>query len=300
MYVVWLDELACQDTQLAGGKAANLSRLAASHPVPPGFCITTAAYEAWSSAAHDAAEIIPPLQEAVATAYATLAARTQLEAPRVAVRSSVIGEDSHNASFAGQYETYLNVVGTDAVAASIVRCWRAARADRVQTYGRQHRLATADASPAVLVQALVPADVSFVAFSANPVTGDGTEVVVNANWGLGESVVSGTVTPDTYTIQKTTWTLTHRMLAHKQRMTISSAGGIRAVKTPRPMRHKPALTDVQLCEIARLATKLEDEMGWPVDIEGAYRGAILYLLQCRPISTSVQCDSEHSGICPCG
>lgn len=290
MFIVWLNEPTCQNSQLTGGKAANLGRLAARHPVPPGFCLTTAAYAAWSPMVYAADEVHPDLWEAVATAYATLAAQTQLTAPAVAVRSSAVGEDSHNASFAGQYETYLNLSGPEAVVTAIVRCWQSAQSARVRAYQEQQGEMGAATAVAVLIQALVPADVSFVAFSANPVTGDQGEVVINASWGLGESVVSGTVTPDAYSVQKgngapTTWVLKESIIADKVRMTITAHGGAREVKTPRTMRNKPALTAAQAGEIAQLATRLEGEMGWPVDIEGAYQDGKLYLLQCRPIST---------------
>lgn len=288
MFVVWLDEIDCQNIQLSGGKAANLSRLAARYPIPPGFCVTTAAYASWSPVAHGNGgndRGIVPLQAAVATAYAALAQRMEMAAPRVAVRSSAVGEDSHDASFAGQYDTYLNLVGDDAVVTSILRCWHSAQSARVMAYQSEQRSVTTGTTLAVLVQALVPADVSFVAFSGNPVTGDQSEVVINASWGLGESVVSGTVTPDMFTVQKMTGTLRNSTITDKARMTIAADDGVREVKTPRTMRKKPALTADQACEIAHLATTLETEMGWPVDIEGAYQGDTLYLLQCRPIST---------------
>lgn len=290
MFVVWLDEIDCQNIQLSGGKAANLSRLAARYPIPPGFCVTTAAYASWSPVAHGNGgndRGIVPLQAAVATAYAALAQRMEMAAPRVAVRSSAVGEDSHDASFAGQYDTYLNLVGDDAVVTSILRCWHSAQSARVMAYQSEQRSVTTGTTLAVLVQALVPADVSFVAFSGNPVTGDQSEVVINASWGLGESVVSGTVTPDMFTVQKMTGTLRNSTITDKARMTIAADDGVREVKTPRTMRKKPALTAAQACEIAHLAATLETEMGWPVDIEGAYQGDTLYLLQCRPISTLI-------------
>ena len=291
MFVLWLDEPACQNINLTGGKAANLSRLAANHPVPPGFCVTTTAYDAWSPAAHAGELTPPPLTEVVTAAYAALSQQMQVDEPSVAVRSSAVREDGQNASFAGQYETYLNLVGIDAVVSSILHCWQSAQSDRVLAYQGQKDDFSGESPLAVLVQALIPADVSFVAFSANPVTRNRDEVVINASWGLGESVVSGTVTPDAYRIEKATpdkaWTLTEHLLSDKQRMTIASAEGVREVKVPRTMRKKPALTEAQYVEIAQLATELEHEMGWPVDIEGAYQGDTLYLLQCRPVSTLV-------------
>jgi phosphoenolpyruvate synthase/pyruvate phosphate dikinase len=282
--LVWLDQVECQDVTRVGGKAANLSRLAASHPVPTGFCLTTEAYAKWALG-QEANTVPDAARELLTTAYATLAARCQRAEPRVAVRSSAVGEDGQNASFAGQYETYLNLVGAEAVVGAVTRCWASARSERVLAYHRQHGQATANIPLAVLVQQLVAADMSIVAFSANPVSGDSAEVVINASWGLGESVVSGTVTPDTYVVRKSDLIVTERHIADKQRMTIIAPNGVQEVPIPRPMRRQRSLSDAQAIEVAQLARTLETHMGWPVDIECAYEGKKLYLLQCRPIST---------------
>ena len=124
-------------------------------------------------------------------------------------------------------------------------------------------------------------------------TGALDEVVINASWGLGESVVGGSVTPDTYVVSvgsrpaDTTpaWTVLQRGLADKRRMTVAVAGGTREVDIPRLLWSRPSLVDAQIVEMARLARDLEATMGWPVDLEVAYRGDLLYLLQCRPITT---------------
>jgi phosphoenolpyruvate synthase/pyruvate phosphate dikinase len=283
MWVVWLDQPACQAVELTGGKAANLSRLAANYPVPPGFCLTTQAYARWAETA-DPAFMPPELQALLATAYATLAQQSRTAPLRVAVRSSAIGEDSQTASFAGQYATYLNVTGLEAVMDAVTRCWSSAQAERVRAYQQQQ--GQVQAQPvAVLVQQLIAADVAFVAFSAHPVTGQRDEVVINANWGLGESIVNGTVTPDTYVVRKADWTLTTHTIAEKQRMTVLRPAGVQEVKVPGLLRKQATLTAAQASAIAQLATKLEAELHWPVDIEGAYQGDKLYLLQCRPIST---------------
>jgi pyruvate,water dikinase len=137
---------------------------------------------------------------------------------------------------------------------------------------------------AVLVQQLIPADVSTVVFSANPVTGDGGEIVINANWGLGESIVGGRVMPDTYVVCKLDLSIHLRQVAKKERMTVPATGGTREVAVPRWLRTQPVLSDAQILETARLALALEASMGVPVDVECAYRDEMLYLLQCRPIT----------------
>jgi pyruvate,water dikinase len=136
----------------------------------------------------------------------------------------------------------------------------------------------------VLVQQLVPADVSAVVFSVNPVSGDRGEVVVNASWGYGESVVGGTVTPDAYAVRRADLAIAGRVVADKRRMTVATPDGTAEVETPRFLRLQPALADDQVREAARLALALEAAMGWPVDIECAWAGGQLFLLQCRPVT----------------
>jgi phosphoenolpyruvate synthase/pyruvate phosphate dikinase len=204
------------------------------------------------------------------------------------VRSSAVDEDGADASFAGQHDTYLNVVGAEAIGEAIVRCWESARSPRVLEYRRQHGLPTEGARIAVLVQQLVVSDVSMVVFSANPMSGNRDEVVVNASWGLGESVVGGSVTPDTFVVHaagpEAGWQITERGLAEKRKMTVAVAGGAREVDVPRLLAKQPSLCDEQLLDVAALARSLEQTMGWPVDLEAAYRDDVLYLLQCRPIT----------------
>ena len=284
--IVWLGEPHAETRTLVGGKVAPLSRLAAQYQVPGGFCLTTDAHQL----AVAGSGVLPArLQQRVAEAYQRLSKQTGLSNPSVAVRSSAVDEDGADASFAGQHDTYLNVVGAEAIGEAIVRCWESARSPRVLEYRRQHGLPTEGARIAVLVQQLVVSDVSMVVFSANPMSGNRDEVVVNASWGLGESVVGGSVTPDTFVVQaagpEAGWQITERGLAEKRKMTVAVAGGTREVDVPRVMAKQPSLCDEQLLDIAALARSLEQTMGWPVDLEAAYRDDVLYLLQCRPITT---------------
>ncbi|HEX5502798.1 MAG TPA: PEP/pyruvate-binding domain-containing protein [Thermomicrobiales bacterium] len=269
MNILWLGEAGCHDRGLVGGKAAYLSQLAADHPVPPGFCLPATTGS---------------LAELTA-AYAELAARSARPEPPVAVRSSAVDEDGAGASFAGQHETYLNITGPDAVAEAIARCRASASAPRALAYRRVHGLPAPQARVAVLVQQLVVADVSAVAFSANPVTGDRDQVVITASWGLGESIVGGTVTPDTYHLGKPGLAITRTEIATKERMTVAIPGGTREVAIPRALRTRPALSPEQVVDVGRLALRLEAQFGWPVDIECACAAGRLYLLQCRPITT---------------
>jgi pyruvate, water dikinase len=202
-----------------------------------------------------------------------------------AVRSSAVDEDGATASFAGQHETYLNIVGADAIIQAVTRCWESAYSERVLEYRRQQGLSVKRPQLAVLVQQLVASDVSAVVFSANPVTGSRDEIMINASWGLGESIVGGTVTPDTFIVHKTDLAITGRIIADKQQMTISAPGGTHEVDVPRFLRTQASLNDEQIVEMAKLALTLEVTMEHPVDVECAYASGELYLLQCRPITT---------------
>jgi len=272
--VLWLDDPRAADAALTGGKAANLSRLAGAAAVPPGFVLALPG----TSLGRDAHAL------AVA-AYRELAQRTGVEEPSVAVRSSAVDEDGAHASFAGQHDTFLNVCGADELRFALARCVASFGSDRALEYRRASGLPETPERVAVLVQWLVPADAAGVVFSANPVTGARDEVLVNASWGLGESVVSGTVTPDALRLAHGDLALRDRVVADKRTMTIAGPGGTRDVPVPGRMARLPAVSDEQARAAAALALDLEHRMGFPVDLEVAWAGSDLFLLQCRPITT---------------
>jgi phosphoenolpyruvate synthase/pyruvate phosphate dikinase len=285
MSLLWLGDESCHDPALVGGKAAHLSRLAARFAVPPGFVLpATMMATAWSA---DHARLPGRLVDQVAAAHARLIEITGIAEPRVAVRSSAVDEDGAAASFAGQHETYLNVTGVAGIVAAIERCLASVRSPRALAYRRQQGLVSDGAPLAVLVQLMAPADVSAVLFSANPISGRRDELVITASWGLGESIVGGTVTPDTYIVRKEGPTVAARQIAEKRRMTVATPDGTREVDVPRLLRVQPTLTEEQIIEGARLGLALEAAMGWPVDVEVAWVGGRLALLQCRPITTLI-------------
>ncbi|MCA9716991.1 MAG: PEP/pyruvate-binding domain-containing protein [Myxococcales bacterium] len=277
--LLWLDRAGCDDPRRVGGKAASLARLAAEFPVPPGFCLPV-------DARGDADSISSALREAVARAYETLGARSGSDAPAVAVRSSAVDEDGALASFAGIFSSYLNVRGLEDVLSAITRCWASARDPRVRAY-RARRGGDVDAGIGVLVQALVPADAAAVVFSVNPASGARDELVINANWGLGESVVSGLVTPDTWILRRPGLAQLQFRVGDKLQMTVRDDKGTREVPVLRTLRRRPCLTDGQARALGELALRLEERAGHPVDVECAYADERLYLLQCRPITTRV-------------
>jgi len=167
----------------------------------------------------------------------------------------------------------------------VARCWASAYSARALQYRRERGLSLDGFGIAVLGQHLVRADVSSVMFSANQVTGNRDEVMINASWGLGESIVGGAVTPDTYLVRKAAMAGVSRHIAEKRRMTVVASDGTREVEVPRFLRTQPALRDDQVAELAQLGVALERRMGHPVDVECAYHADTLYLLQCRPITT---------------
>lgn len=274
MGIIWLEDTGCQQVNLVGGKAANLAKLARHFRVPPGFVVHHSSVSS----------------TAVKEAYRQLGDAIGQAEPAVAVRSSAIDEDSAASSFAGQHETYLNISGADEVYAAIERCWQSAFSERAFAYRRQQGISTQRLQLAVLVQMLVPADVAAVIFSANPLNQRRHEVVVTASWGLGESIVGGTVTPDTFiiaadlTLRRPQHLIT-RQVADKTKMTIRHDSGTREVDVPRLLRTRPSVTDEAVLEMAQLALDLQAKFGHPVDVECAYAGDKLYLLQCRPITT---------------
>ena len=261
MQTTFLDDPASADAQRVGAKAATLSRLATRYRVPAGFCLDASAHEALAAALDGDAMARAALRTLVEAGYIELCRRTG-RAATVAVRSSAIGEDGAETSFAGQHETILEVHGLDAIVEAVLACWRSAGSERATAYRKEHGI-TAPPRVGVLVQEMVPADAAAIAFSADPVTGDRETVVIDAGHGLGEAIAAGTVTPDSFAVRKGDLGILKR--------TVNDA--------------RPALTDAQVREVAALAVSLEAESGGPVDIECAFAAGTLYLLQSRPITT---------------
>ncbi len=263
-----LGDPVCTDPGTTGSKTAHISFLAASFAVPSGFCVTG-----------------PVCEDQVSDAYWKLAGATGDPEPVVAVRSSALEEDGTVASFAGQHETVLNVSGVDAVLEAIALCRASAISDRAQEYRKRNGFQSFVTAMPVLVQQFIVADASAVAFSVNPVNGD-SEILINASPGIGEAVVSGAVTPDTYIVRRPDLKIDASEISDKRRMTVAVPGGTEVVDIPHFLRRQPALNDEQILELARLVVTLEERMGWPVDIEAAWSGGDLYLLQCRPVTTN--------------
>jgi phosphoenolpyruvate synthase/pyruvate phosphate dikinase len=229
MTVLWLGDEDCHEIQRVGGKSANLSRLAAGYRVPAGFCITPGLYlqRLNEGGQNPAASLELPqnLREVVAREYQEMVSRCGVADPAVAVRSSALDEDGEGTSFAGQYDTYLNITGSEAIAEAVVKCWGSVGGERMESYRKEHGLPADSSGVAVLVQQMVAADVSGVVFSANPISGNRDEVMINATWGLGENLVSGKVTPDIWIVDKADSRVKETYIGEKGTMTILEDGG---------------------------------------------------------------------------
>jgi rifampicin phosphotransferase len=287
---------------LVGGKAAGLERLmAASLPCPPAFCVTTAALDAYlddgglrerlaalvaerdfralRSIAFEA-ELPARLVEAIAGATERLRSRLP-GVELLAVRSSAADEDAGSHSFAGLHETQLGVP-FGGVGAAVRKCWASLWSEAAIAYRGEHGLPLAETSMAVVVQALVPASASAVVFTANPLTGDGDEVLVHATCGLGPTLVDNEVTPDVAILGKRDLALRQLDVGDKHlRIDPRAAGG---VVRSRRAGEVPALSEAQLSELAALAVEAERRLGTPVDIEAALSER-WQLIQARPITT---------------
>lgn len=205
----------------------------------------------------------------------------------VAVRSSGTAEDLDDASFAGQQETFLFVIGNDDVVKFIKECWASLYNDRAIFYRREKKFDERSISIAVVVQRMVSAQKAGVMFTSNPITNDYHTVVLEAAWGLGEAIVSGIVTPDNLWIDKRTGEVTTEYISEKETMVVrlSERGGTKEVPVPEELREAPVLTDGERNQLVDLARKIEDFYQKPEDIEWAIVDGQVYLLQSRPITT---------------
>jgi pyruvate,water dikinase len=297
---------------IAGGKAANLGELIrAGFPVPEGFCVTTAAYEIVAGGAgldqilDDLAET-PPDDTARLAELAAAARARLLEAPvspgvagaitgayralgngasvPVAVRSSATAEDLPHASFAGQQDTYLNVIGDEAVLGAVRRCWASLWTDRAVSYRASNGIDPRSVRLAVAVQRMVEAAVAGILFTANPLTGRRRQAVIDASPGLGEAVVSGAVNPDHFVVNTATGEIVERRLGDKRVAVRASAGG--GTQRVELGGGGASLRDDQIRALAALGARVEAHYGSPQDTEWAIDGrGEIRLLQARPITT---------------
>lgn len=296
---------------VVGGKAANLGELiGAGLPVPPGFVVTTAGYQAYvaANALQDRIVALVPdaglgddqaYEDAAAQIAELFAGGTmpdvllqeitdayrELGEPAVAVRSSATAEDLADASFAGQQDTYLNLVGTAAVLNAVRRCWASLWTARAMAYRARQGIDPAEVSLAVVIQALVDAASSGVMFTADPGTGRRDLVLISAAWGLGEAVVGGLVNTDQLTLAGEDLTISDRHTADKAVQTVRIADGTAEIEVPADRRSAAVLDDTAARTLAGLGRRIAEHFGSPQDIEWvrSTNGELL-IVQARPIT----------------
>jgi pyruvate,water dikinase len=311
-HVLWLNDCTAERRPLVGGKAASLGTLLGQgFQVPPGFAITTSAYREYvehnrlgpqldellrdcttvdaqqraSEQIHtlfDSSAPSPALEAEVRAAYARLG---DGQAVPVAVRSSATAEDLADASFAGQQETYLWIMGADEVLRHVVRCWASLFTAQAIAYRAHLRTPVTDLAMGVVVQRMVPAEAAGVMLTIDPVTGDRSAIVIEAAYGLGAVVVNGEVDPDRVCVDKGLLAIRSRSVGAK---TVAyrfdpSIEGTRLEEVPRELQTKPCLSDDEFIGLARLGKQLEQALGRTQDVEWAMGpGRELFLLQARP------------------
>jgi pyruvate,water dikinase len=309
-----LDDEEARNVARCGGKAATLAKLRAEGlPVPEGFVVTTDAFAAALRALDLDAPVralleqdasVDELERAAqglseklrgAALPASLVAQIAEHAARFgdgqrwAVRSSAIAEDLADASFAGQYESVLGVRGVPELSAALLRCWSSFLNARSLHYRRTRGIR--EAGGAVLLQRMVDADAAGVAFTLDPMSGATDRVLINASFGLGESVVGGLVTPDQFAVVKATRAIAQRRIGDKRVRTVPVDGGTRSEELPEAMRAQPSLADVAIGEVADLALRIEALRGHPVDIEWCVADGRVHLLQSRAVTAVRRADA---------
>ena len=322
-------ELGRGDVQYAGGKGANLGELTrAGLPVPPGFVIGAPAYASFceqngvrerlreilsgveiedsallrrAADAARAAVLDSPmpgeLREAILGAYAELDGDGGGDRERaVAVRSSATAEDTASASFAGMNETFLNVRGADAVIDAVKRCWGSLFGARTIYYRGRRGFSQADMDIAVVVQRQVPSTRAGVMFTVDPSSGARDELVIEGSFGLGEAVVSGSVSPDRYVVRKDTLTIVTRSVRPKELAIEPAAdGGTVTRELPAAESQLAVLDDREVLQLARLGLQIERHYGSPQDTEWSFDpDGNPWMLQSRPITTIAQPAGEHA------
>ena len=321
--VLWFDDLRKDDIPIVGGKNASLGEMInAGLPVPPGFAVTAYSYERFIQEKRIAEQIYKIIKEtitdlndpkqydvaskkireliektlmpkeienAIKKAYKDLNKRLELKDVFVAVRSSATAEDLPDASFAGQQETFLNVKGPDDLTDKVVKCWSSLFTPRAIFYRNEKGFAHEKVFISVGVQKMVNSRAAGVMFTINPVTGNQDEIVIEGNYGLGETVVSGVVNPDDFVVDKNTMKIKERRISRK---TIEYIRDLKTGKTvhldvPEDKQKVTCISDQEIMVLAELATRIEKHYGKPMDIEWAIDQDLSYpenmfIVQARP------------------
>jgi len=322
MEIVWFNDLSKEDVGLAGGKGANLGELVrAGLPVPEGFVVTSKAYKRFlkdsglwdkiskilentdvdktrelQEASKKIRELIinTPMPEDLKVGIREYYQRLADGEEFVAIRSSATAEDLPGASFAGQQETYLNIKGAESVVEHVQKCWSSLFTPRAIFYREKKGFKHEKVAIAVVVQRMINADKAGVMFTIHPATGEKDKIVIEAAWGLGEGVVSGSVTPDHYVVDKNTGEIVNKEIALKEIMFVRDKKTGKTVKkeVPESKKNKRVLNEKEIKELANFGKIIEDHYEFPQDIEWAIEGKDIYILQSRPITVLYKEEKE--------
>jgi pyruvate,water dikinase len=309
-HILWFRQVRKNDIPIVGGKGANLGEMVhANIPVPDGFIVTATAYFDFLKSSSLKQKILQELsgldvndsKELQAASKRVKTAILAAEMPkelkgeirkyyqelsgvhdrRVAVRSSATAEDLPDASFAGQQETYLNVSGYLDVVKHVQKCWASLFEARAIFYRATNGYSHFKVGIAVPVQLMVQSDVSGIMFTVNPLTNNLEEVSIEAGYGLGQTIVSGEVTPDQYIVEKSGLKITSKQVA-KQTWQLTEAGN---VPISRAHQHEQKMSDNKIKELAEIGVLIEKHYGRPMDIEWGMERKHLYIVQARPVTT---------------
>lgn len=309
MFILPFSRLKAENADIAGGKGASLGEMTqAGIPVPPGFVVLSTAFDRFIEETHLAPEISSALESVDPKEIHTIENASEkiqaliheapmpqgiaseiqehfknLDCPFVAVRSSATSEDSADAAWAGQLDTYLNTAKEDLLR-NVQRCWASLFTPRAIFYRFEKELHATKISVAVVVQKMVESEVAGIAFSVHPITQDRNQMIIEAGFGLGEAVVSGQITPDSYVVEKSPFRILDKTISTQARMMVRGEEGGSVWQEIRK-DEKQALTDRQVLDLARVILDIEKHYGFPCDIEWAYEKGLFYIVQSRPITT---------------
>ena len=321
--ILWFDEVAKEDIPTVGGKGANLGEMIKARiPVPPGFIVTVNAYYDFiqrSNITGKIRDLLQPLDvsdskqlQQIAEEVKMLIRKTPMPSDiaeeiknsyakmgggMVAVRSSATAEDLPDASFAGQQRTFLNIQGAEEVVVAVHGCWASLFEARAIFYREQQGFDHFKVGIAVPVQRMIQSETSGVIFTLEPVTSDTSKIAIEAVYGLGETIVSGDVTPDTYIIDKNGLKIIKREIAPQEWKLIRSATGkgedanVKVVLTPEEQAQQK-ISDADILALAKIGKHIEDWYQFPQDIEWAKENNKLYIVQTRPVTTIKETTAE--------
>ena len=331
-YIARFGEFGKDDVKYVGGKCANLGEMVRMGiPVPSGFAITTEAYDRFleengagreieeylekfpgsldmladlDKACTDISEIViskdmpEDLARVMCEAYDSLCQECGVPNLPVAIRSSGVAEDMPGASFAGQYESYLNVTNRADALEKVKLCWASMFSTRCVSYRRKKGLDILGSSVSVAVMRMIRGRSAGVGFTVHPVTGDDEWVVLEGAWGVGEAVVQGVVNPDTFVVSKEKLVVEERRIREKLRQFVFQDSGTVEADVPPEMRSAPCLSDDEAVKIAEYAKRLESHYGVPQDMEWVIDSVLpfpenVFLVQTRPVTSVAEKKAPH-------